>query len=125
MQASFDRPVPPALTHLRWNWGACGASLLWLVGHRIIGWSIIILLLDAASLLAFYGPLYLLLPYSGALLSLSLGTQGHTLAWQKRSNEDTTAFLRSETRWKWAGIVLLPFKLVLLAWLTWMAFARH
>ena len=122
IQTVPDRPLPPALTALRWNWGACGASLFWLIGHGMIGWALIVLLLDIASLPAYYGPpLYLLIPYSGALLSLLLGAQGHYLAWQKHSGSDITAFLRSETRWKQVGFSILPLKLILLAWLTWTA----
>ena len=125
IQSVPDRPLPPALATLRWNWGACGASLFWLMGHGVVGWSLMVALLDTASLLAYFGPpLYLLIPYSGALLSLVLGAQGHYLAWQKQRDGNETAFLQSETRWKWAGLVLLPLKLLLLILLTWTAIRK-
>lgn len=117
-----DRPLPPAFTNLRWNWGAFGASLWWLLARRIWGWALIVLCLDVASLLAFSGPLYLLIPYGGALLSLALGMQGYFLAWQKQADGNETAFQHSQERWKRIGVVLFPFKIALLALLTWAAF---
>lgn len=124
LQAVPERAVPSALARLRWNWGACGASLLWLMGHRLVGWALLMLLLNIASLTAFSGPLYLLIPYSGALLSLVLGAQGHYLAWQKQTGMDELRFLQTETRWKWIGLVGLPIKLGLLAFLTWTAYRQ-
>lgn len=86
LYAVAARPLPPAFANLRWNWGAFGASLWWLLAYRVWGWALIVLCLDVASLLAFSGPLYLLIPYGGALLSLALGMQGYFLAWQKQAD---------------------------------------
>ena len=91
--------------------GAVGASALWLFGHRLWGWGLIALLLNFASLLAYYGPLYLLLPGCGLLLSLLLGAQGGALAWQHGKSSPLNAYLSAEARWKWVGLASLPMKL--------------
>ena len=105
IEAAPARPMPAALARLRWNWGAFGASTPWLFAHRQGGWGCIALGCALLAPLASYGALYLLLPACGALISLLVGLQGHALAWQNSRYDSPEAYLRSETRWKWLGIV--------------------
>ena len=122
---SFDE-VPPAIAHLKWNWGAFFLPPLWCAsnGYRVVGYlyDLLILLLVLSPFL--YGPVYGGRIFWGLAIvmfdiGLYLGKKGNEIAWRNRAFVSSADFFSVQRGWMIAGFaVALPLDLLLFGWMS-------